>query len=381
MRLPINEKYSTNQSTGIGASKSGISSQSSEEMYSRNYKPNIFATRTMKKKDPGQEAKDKIKSKLFVLNESKEKEGKRLKIPKKLIAPPKENKQSEKFRIKDKKGELVKVGKGNRYDEKHFHLHLYHHFAHKDRNNANNTNTNETEPSKQTSKVSGVGPKIRSHTESRDGDTDTTAEVAAVSGVNEMKRNPKANKYFKDSTEDKHKKKRKSQGKHINYENSKEDQESSMGDDVYDEEVLDAIVSLGYPIEEVIRLIEEEDEAMVNLYLSLLQENHNHLKAIYPSYMRSKAADYHKYAFLLASPENSNSRTRKDKSRNNRVLSYSPKRNKGYPHGSKGSMTGSGENNAVRFSFYPKDNQNSREDAESLVRNRKLLGSRNFSPN
>jgi hypothetical protein len=140
--------------------------------------------------------------------------------------------------------------------------------------------------------------------------------------------------------------------------------------------VLETIVSLGYPIEEVIRLIEEEDEEMISLYLRLLQESQEHLKAIYPSYMRSKASEWKKYAFLLASPENSASRSRREKSRNNRVLSYSPKRNKGYSYGSKGSMTGSGESNAMRFSFYPKENPARHDDAESLTRNRKLLGGR-----
>ena len=61
---------------------------------------------------------------------------------------------------------------------------------------------------------------------------------------------------------------------------------------MYDEEVLETIVSLGYPIEEVIRLIEEEDEQMISLYLRLLEENQTHMKAIYPSYMRSKASDW-----------------------------------------------------------------------------------------
>lgn len=209
-------------------------------------------------------------------------------------------------------------------------------------------------------------------------------EVGAVSGVNHPKRNVKNNMYFKDSSEElpKHRKRSKRKNsKHIKYENSKEMDESIDAEDLYDEEVLETIVSLGYPIEEVIRLIEEEDEQMINLYLKLLEENHNHLKAIYPSYMRSKGADWNKYAFLLASPENSASRTRKDKSRNNRVLSYSPKRNKGYSYGSKGSMNGSAENKAIRLAFYPKQNPSNREDAESLNRNRKLLGGRKFSPN
>lgn len=182
-------------------------------------------------------------------------------------------------------------------------------------------------------------------------------------------------------TED-HRKKRERRGtnknsKHIKYENSKESgEQESSGEDLYDEEVLETIVSLGYPIEEVIRLIEEEDEQMIDLYLRLLQESHGHLKAIYPSYMRSKASEWKKYAFLLASPENSNSRSRKEKSRNNRVLSYSPKRNKGNSYGSKGSMSGSGEGNAMRFAFYPKENPPTQDDSESLTRNRKLLGGR-----
>ena len=377
MRLPICDKYSTGQSTGIGASKSGISSQSSDEKYSRNFKQNLFANRTMKKQVPGFDAKERIKSKLFVLEEKKAKgDAKRLKIPKSLIVPAKDSSGNDSYTLKNKKGDTVKINKkkGNKHDEKHYHLHLYHHLWTKNRN----SKANETEPSKQASKVSGAGGKLRAHTESRDSDTEATAEIAAVTGVNEAQRKKK-NKYFKNSQEEIPKRKgRKSQGRHIKYENSKE--ESSSGEDLYDEEVLETIVNLGYSVEEVIRLIEEEDEYMINLYLRLLKDSKNNLKDFYPSYMRSKAADWNKYAFLLASPENSHSRTRKDKSRNNRVLSYSPKRGKGYSYGSKGSMGGSNENKAIRLSFYPKENPSNREDAESLVRNRKLLGGRNFSP-
>lgn len=96
--------------------------------------------------------------------------------------------------------------------------------------------------------------------------------------------------------------------------------------------------------------------------------------------MRSKASDWKNYAFLLASPENSGSRSRREKSRNNRVLSYSPKRKKAYPNKDKGCMSGSGGNKSIRFAFYPKEGSQAREDAESLTRNRKLLGGRKFSP-
>lgn len=158
---------------------------------------------------------------------------------------------------------------------------------------------------------------------------------------------------------------------------SEQNKPSFTEEDLYDEDVLETIVNLGYPIEEVIRLIEEEDEQMISLYLKLLEENQNHLKAIYPSYMRSKVSDWKNYAFLLASPENSGSRSRREKSRNNRVLSYSPKR-KGYQHKNKGSIPGGQQ--PMKFAFYPKEGSASREDAESLTRNRKLLGSRKFSP-
>lgn len=160
---------------------------------------------------------------------------------------------------------------------------------------------------------------------------------------------------------------------------SRERKHTISDEDLYDEEVIEAIVGLGYPIEEVIRLIEEEDEEMISLYLKLLEENQNHYKAIYPSYMRSKVSDWKNYAFLLASPENSSSRSRREKSRNNRVLSYSPKRNKHYMQGSKGSMSSSGGGqNPLKFAFYPKDNQ---DDDKANTRNRKLIGSRKFSPN
>lgn len=394
MRLPINDKYSTGSSTGIGVSKSGNSYQSSEEIYTRNAKPQLFATRTLKKNEiQGGDAKEKIKSKLFVLSNSprrkevsEEAQNKqKLRIPKNMIAPAKDSKDSEGFRLKGRKGEVIKLDKKkfDRNDEKHFHLHLYHHLCTKDRN----SKINETEPSKQASKVSGVGPRVRSHTESREGETETTAEVAAAPGVNDLKRSIPNNQYFKDVAEDSSNSRIVSRRKNkdpIKYENSKESEdqkEESSEEDLYDEDVIETIVSLGYPIEEVIRLIEEEDEQMINLYLKLLEENQNHMKAIYPSYMRSKVSDWKNYAFLLASPENSGSRSRREKSRNNRVLSYSPKRNKGYPYNEKGSMTGSAGQNALRFAFYPKDSSKEREDAESLTRNRKLLGSRKFSPN
>jgi hypothetical protein len=253
---------------------------------------------------------------------------------------------------------------------KHYHLHLYHHLCTKNKEN-------ETEPSKQVSKVSGVGPKVRAHTESREDNTETTAEVAAVSGVNEMKRNVQKDRYVKDNKEDK-RKVNKARKNYLNIEDSKG--EDGSVEDLYDEDVLETIVGLGYPIEEVIRLIEQEDEQMIGLYLRLLEENQNHLKAIYPSYMRSKVSDWKNYAFLLASPENSGSRSRREKSRNNRVLSYSPKR-KGYPYKDKGSMSGSGGNQAIRFAFYPKEDSASREEGDSFNKNRKLLGSRKISPN
>ncbi len=157
-------------------------------------------------------------------------------------------------------------------------------------------------------------------------------------------------KYFKETEERMPHRKARSKGRG-KYEGSKED--FSSPEDIYDEEVLGEIVGMGYPVEEIIRRIEDEDEEMIKLYISLLKDSHQ-MQAVYPSYMRSKGVDWKKYGFLLASPENSHSRTRKDKSRNNRVLSYSPKRNKGYSHGSKGSMTGSGESKAIRLAFYPK---------------------------
>ena len=272
--------------------------------------------------------------------------------------------------------------KGDRIDEKHYHLHLYHHLW-KDRDQQ----TNETEPSKQASKVSGVNQKFRAHTESREGDTVTTTEVAAVSGISDLKRIAAKNELFKESNEksiDPRKPLKLKNKDHIRYENSKETdewKESTSDEDNLDEEVLETIVSLGYPIEEVLRLIEEEDEDMINLYLKIFEELKNHNKAVYPSYMRSKVSDWKNYAFLLASPENSSSRSRKDKSRNNRVLSYSPKRNKWYPRPeTKGSSSGSRGKNAVRFSFYPKDSSPKWDESEGYQRNRKLLGSRKFSP-
>ena len=293
-------------------------------------------------------------------------------------------KNSENIKTKDRKWDIMKLGleKGDRIDEKHYHLHLYHHLC-KDREQQ----TNETEPSKQASKVSGVNQRVRAHTESRDEDTVTTTEIAAVSGINDLKRIAAKNELFKESNEDstdprKHLKLKNKD--HIRYENSKEmdeSKESTSDDDNLDEEVLETIVRLGYPLEEVLRLIEEEDEDMINLYLKVFEELQNQHKVVYPSYMRSKVSDWKNYAFLLASPENSSSRSRKDKSRNNRVLSYSPKRNNWYPHPeTKQSSSGSRGKNAVRFSFYPKENSPNRDDSEGYQRNRKLLGSRKFSP-
>lgn len=242
----------------------------------------------MKKTDPGTEAKEKIKSKLFVLNESSEhgktdaSDSKKIKIPKNLIVTAKDSTENKNFKVRDRKGETGKLSKKQR-DEKHYHLHLYHHLWTK------NSKANETEPSKQGSKVSGIGGRAQAHTESRE--EDTTAEVGAVTGVNELKRHVKNNQYFKDSAKELPKHRRKQQAKNcklIKLEDSKGSQDSQEGEDLYDEQVLETIVSLGYPIEEVIRLIEEEDEKMINLYLKLLEENHSHLKAIYPSYMRSK---------------------------------------------------------------------------------------------
>lgn len=382
MMLPMTDKYST------GSSKSGISCQSSEDLYTRNCKPKLFATRTLKNQNLQEDdPKEKIKSKLFVLSNSPkhkkdDEDSKKIKIPKHLIAPAKDSKDGDSFKIKDKKGDGLKITKkkGERIDEKHYHLHLYHHLCTK-----GNSKANETEPSKQASKVSGVGPKVRAHTESRENDTETTAEVGAVTGIQDPKRKPQTNQYFKDSADSLTKKDSKKQKKNVKYENSKESEENKISDseeDFYNEEVIDTIVSLGYPIEEVIRLIEEEDEQMIALYLKLLEENKNHMQAIYPSYMRSKVSDWKNYAFLLASPENSGSRSRREKSRNNtRVLSYSPKRNKGYPYNESGSMSGSHGSKPIRFAFYPKEGSQSREDEESLIRNRKQLGSRKFSPN
>jgi serine/threonine protein kinase len=238
MMLPINEKYSTGQSTGVGASKSGISSQSSEDTYTRNYKPKLFATQTMKKQDSGMDAKEKIKSKLFVLSDSPrnqkakdDKDSKKLKIPKSIISLPKNSSDGDSFKVKDNKEAIRKLGKSkaDRYDEKHYHLHLYHHLYTKDRR----SKAKETESAKQ---AAGIGPKSRAHTDSRDGDTDTTTEIAAVSGINELKRNIQKNQYFKDSaeilpkkragTEDHREKRRQKEtnkkSKHIKYENSKE---------------------------------------------------------------------------------------------------------------------------------------------------------------
>lgn len=136
-----------------------------------------------------------------------------------------------------------------------------------------------------------------------------------------------------------------------------EDKPSRSEEDFLDEDVLETIASLGYQLEDVIRLIEEEDEEMISLYMRLLEENQNHLKAIYPSYMKSKVSDWKNYAFLLASPENSEVRSRREKSRNNRVLSYSPKRHKQHYRDSKSSLPRSKEPNPLRFVFYPKQDR------------------------
>ena len=238
--LPINEKYSTGQSTGVGASKSGISSQSSEDAYIKNYKPKLFATQTMNKQDSGMDAKEKIKSKLFVLSDSPrnqktkdDKDSKKLKIPKSIISLPKNSSDGDNsFKEKDNKEAIRKLGKSkaDRYDdEKHYHLHLYHHLYTKDRR----SKAKETESANQ---AAGIGPKARAHTDSREDDTDTTTEIAAVSGINELKRNIQKNQYFKDSAEilpkkragtEDHREKRKQietnkKSKHIKYENSKE---------------------------------------------------------------------------------------------------------------------------------------------------------------
>ncbi len=189
MRLPISEKYSTGHSTCIGVSKSGISSQSSEEMYTRNYKPNLFATRTMKKRNPGMDAKEKkIKSKLFLLDDkTKKAEPTKLKIPKNLIAPP----QGLPDAPKDLKAGSKLSKKGKKNNEKHYHLHLYHHFT-KDKN----SKAIDSEPSKAGSKVSSGVAKPRAHTESREGETQTTAEVGAVSGVSDVKRKTSKSKWY-----------------------------------------------------------------------------------------------------------------------------------------------------------------------------------------
>ena len=67
-------------------------------------------------------------------------------------------------------------------------------------------------------------------------------------------------------------------------------------------------------------------------------------------------------------------------SRNNRVLSYSPKRNKAYPHRDKASLPDSRNANPLRFAFYPKENMQNAGDSDNTARTRKLLATRNFSP-
>lgn len=310
MMIPINKKYSTTgQSTRVGDSKTA--SQSSEEANPQVYQHNKLFD---KRKHILQEAErtqpsEKIKSKLYVLSNS----------------PKRKHKEYESVKLKNPK--ISQVNK----DENHYHLHLYqpllyHHMCTKNRKN-------ETEASKTSSKVSGVTAKNIAH-------TDTDIKYTNVEKSRELK------------------------------DDSKERNPTISDEDLYDEDVLETIVNLGYPIEEVIRLIENEDEEMISLYLSLLKENQNQLKAIYPSYMRSKVSDWKNYAFLLASPENSSSRSRKEKSRNNRVLSYSPKRNKHYMKQSKGSMSGSGGDKQLRFAFYPKEVS---PDENSSSRTRKQL--------
>ena len=280
------------------------------------------------------------------------------------IAQKGNNKENESVKLKDLK-KIIKTAM-------HYNIHLYHHLCTKDRKN-------ETEPSNQASKVSGVMNKGRAHTESKD-DANTTVEIAAVSDIKDLKKKVAKNQYFEENSKDKEHFVNKAKTQNIVFnqlEDSKEnDEQNTISDeDLYDPEVIETIVNLGYPIEEVIRLIEEEDEEMISLYLRLLHENQNHMKAIYPSYMRSKVSDWKNYAFLLASPENSSSRSRREKSRNNRVLSYSPKRNKHYIHKEKGS----GKEKQLRFAFYPKDT--SSDEGKPHSRNRKLLGGRQFSPN
>lgn len=232
--------------------------------------------------------------------------------------------------------------------------------------------------------MSGITHKNRVHTESKDHESDKTVEVGAVSGIKPVSNKTRKPQYFDEAKLAKHKshsKANKTQNIVFNQldQSDSQDRNHTISDeDLFDKDVIDTIVSLGYPLEEVIRLIEEEDEDMIALYLSLLQENQTHLQAVYPNYMRSKASDWKNYAFLLASPENSSSRSRKEKSRNNRVLSYSPKRNKYKMNEGHDSMTGSGKDK-LRFAFYPKEASPGENKPNS--RNRKLLGGRQFSPN
>lgn len=170
----------------------------------------------MKKNSPPLEMKEnKIKNKLFVLNKNKEKgKGKKLKIPKSLIVPAKDRSGNGNNTVKNKKGATMKFGK--KFDEKHYHIHLHHHLLTKERN----SKANETEPSKQASKVSGVGQNNRAHTESREGISDPPVELAAVTVVNKAQRN----KYQQNSKEDqKRRKSRKSKDNYLKNEDSKEE--------------------------------------------------------------------------------------------------------------------------------------------------------------
>ena len=130
MMLPINEKYSTGSSTAVGVNKSA--SQSSEEIFMHTYQPKLFLKRTNKLREAERtQPQEKIKSKLYVLsnspkkNELEVKKGPtKIKIPKSLIAPAKGKgiKELDSVKIKD-----LKNATGPKPDEKHYHLHLYHH--------------------------------------------------------------------------------------------------------------------------------------------------------------------------------------------------------------------------------------------------------------
>ena len=353
MRIPIGEKYSTTSSTGVGASKSA--SQSSEEIYIQNKQPpKLFNKRKARLQNTEMtQHSDKTGSKQYVLSNS----------------PRRKQKEYDSMKLKNPKGSRIK------------NIMICTYISTKD-------GKNETEPSKQSSKVSGVSGithKNWAHTESKDNDIDKTVEVGAVSGIKQISNKTRKPQYFDEAKLGKYKsnsKANKTQNIVFNQLDQSDSQELNhtiSDEDMFDKDVLDSIVSLGYPIEEVLRLIQEEDEDMISLYLNLLQENQSHLQAVIPNYMRSKASDWKNYAFLLASPENSSSRSRREKSRNNRVLSYSPKRNK-YKMNDDGqpSMSGSGKDK-LRFAFYPKEA--SPGEGKPNSRNRKLIGGRQFSPN